>query len=168
MNRVRTPTRTRHGVILLEVILAAIVLALGLTVVISLSTQSMSRQLDGERRMTAAWLADELLSMVVVEGPRNFANAEPSGWLGADARDGHFPPPFQEYSYELDLEAIGDFQPYNVTATINWLDGSRKKQLVIMTKIASRHGEEDEESPREPIEPLDREGRYYEDEEGDS
>jgi len=168
MNRVRTPSRTRHGVILLEVIVAAIVLALGLTVVISLSTQSMSRQLDGERRMTAAWLADELLSMVVVEGPRNFANAEPAGWIGSDARDGHFPPPFQDYSYELDLEAIGDYQPYNVTATINWLDGSRKKQLVIMTKIASRHGEEDEELPREPIEPLDREGRYYEDEEGDS
>ena len=168
MSRFRSHPRPRHGVVLLEVILAAIVLALGMTVIISLSTQSMSRQMDGERRMTAAWLADELLSMVVVEGPRNFSNAEPAGWLGEDAKDGHFPPPFQDYSYELDLEPLGDYQPYTVTATINWLDGSRAKSLVVNTKIAPRHGEEEEELPREPIEPLDREGRYYDDEGGNS
>lgn len=157
--------RRRRGVILLEVIIAAIVLALGMTVVISLSTQSMARQLEGERKMTAAWLADELLSMVVVEGPRNFANAEPGGWIGEDARDGYFPKPFADYSYEIKLEAIGDYQPYKVAATINWMEGPRKKSLVVKTLIAPRHGEEDEELPREPLEPLDREGRYYDDEE---
>ncbi|MEE2719707.1 MAG: hypothetical protein VX727_07970 [Planctomycetota bacterium] len=159
------PRNARHGVVLLEVIVAAIVLALGMTVVISLSTQSMSRQIQGERRMTAAWLADELLSMVVVEGPRNFANAEPMGWIGEDARDGYFPPPFDDYSYELDLEAVGDYQPYMVTATVKWMDGVRQKSLAINTRIAPRQGEEEEELPREPIEPLDRESRYYDEDE---
>jgi len=164
----RRPHRqAKRGVVLLEVIVAAIVLAVGMTLVISLSTQSMGRQIQGERRMTAAWLADELLSMVVVEGPRNFANAEPMGWIGPDARDGFFPPPFDDFSYELDLEAVGDYQPYKVTATVKWLDGVRPKSLVINTRIAPRQGEEEEEVPREPIEPLDRESRYY-DEEGDS
>ena len=162
----RPPRHIRHGVVLLEVIAAAIVLAVGMTVVISLSTQSMGRQIQGERRMTAAWLADELLSMVVVEGPRNFANAEPMGWIGPDARDGFFPPPFDDFSYELDLEAVGDYQPYKVTATVKWLDGTRQKSLAINTRIAPRHGEEEEEPPREPVEPLDRESRYYDDEEG--
>lgn len=159
------PRNARHGVVLLEVIVAAIVLALGMTVVISLSTQSMSRQIQGERRMTAAWLADELLSMVVVEGPRNFANAEPMGWIGEDARDGYFPPPFDDYSYELDLEAVGDYQPYMVTATVKWMDGVRQKSLAINTRIAPRQGEEEEELPREPMEPLDRESRYYDEDE---
>jgi len=152
--------KQRRGVVLLEVIVAAIVLAMGMTIVISLSTQSLMRQVEGEHRMTAAWLADELLSMVVVEGPRAFANAEPSGWLGEDARDGSFGPPFKDYSYELEINAIGDFQPFVVTAIVRWPDG----EVRVTTKIAPRHGEEEEELPREPIEPLDRESRYYDEE----
>ena len=50
--------RRRRGVILLDVIIAAIVLALGLTIIVSLSTQSLARQIEGEQRMTASWLAD--------------------------------------------------------------------------------------------------------------
>ena len=48
----------RRGVILLDVILGAILLAMGLTIIVSLSTQSLARQVEGEHRMTAAWLAD--------------------------------------------------------------------------------------------------------------
>ena len=147
----------RHGVILLDVILAAIVLALGLTIIVSLSTQSLARQIEGEHRMTASWLADELLSLILVEGPVDYSNAHPGS--------GRFDPPFEDYSWEVNIQHIGDWEPYIVDATILWNARSGPTSLTVNTRIAMRQGEEEEVLPREPLEPLDRESRYYDDEE---
>lgn len=147
----------RHGVILLDVILAAIVLALGLTIIVSLSTQSLARQIEGEHRMTASWLADELLSLILVEGPVDYSNAHPDS--------GQFDAPFESYSWEVDIQHVGDWEPYIVNATIQWDARSGPASLTVNTRIAMRQGEEEEELPREPLEPLDRDARYYDDEE---
>jgi hypothetical protein len=147
----------RHGVILLDVILAAIVLALGLTIIVSLSTQSLARQIEGEHRMTASWLADELLSLILVEGPVEYSNAHPDS--------GRFDAPFEAYSWEVDIQHVGDWEPYIVDATIQWDARSGPASLTVNTRIAMRQGEEEEELPREPLEPLDRDARYYDDEE---
>ena len=146
----------RRGVILLDVIIAAIVLALGLTIIVSLSTQSLSRQIDGEQRMTASWLADEILSMIVVEGPVEYAGAQPDA--------GRFDPPFEAYTWEVDIRNVSDWEPYDVTAKVIWEGRSGPASISINTKIAIRQGEEEEELPREPLEPLDRDSRYYDDE----
>ena len=146
----------RHGVILLDVILAAIVLALGLTIIVSLSTQSLARQIEGEHRMTASWLADELLSLILVEGPVDYSNAHPDS--------GRFDAPFEAYSWEVDIQHVGDWEPYIVDATIQWDARSGPASLTVNTRIAMRQGEEEEELPREPLEPLDRDARYYVDE----
>ena len=150
----------RRGVILLDVIIAAIVLALGLTIIVSLSTQSLARQIDGEQRMTASWLADELLSMIVVEGPVEYAAAQPDA--------GQFEPPFEAYSWEVDIRNVSDWEPYDVTATVRWEGRSGPVSVSVNTKIAIRQGEDEEEPPREPLEPLDRDSRYFDDEESSS
>lgn len=162
--RFSRPGQRYRGVILLDVIVAAIVLAIGMTLVVSLSTESLMRQVDGENRMKAAWLADELLSMVVVEGPDEFLSGSPSSWMGSAADDGRFEPPFDNFRYEMDIEQVGDYQPFLVTATVRWPRSNGMGEVAVSTKIARRHGEEEEELPREPLEPLDRDARYYDDE----
>ena len=65
----RTQTRTRRGIALMDVILGALMLGIGLTVIVSLASRSISLQAQSQRQLTAAWLVDELLAMVLVEGP---------------------------------------------------------------------------------------------------
>jgi len=155
----------RRGVVLLDVILGAILLAMGLTIVISLSTQSLARQVEGEHRITAAWLADEILSMVLVEGPQELAGSSPGIWMGEGGGNGRFDEPFTDYTYELDINYIDDYQPYLVTVHVRWPSRSGIAELSISTKISQRRGEDEEEPPREPLEPLDRDSRYFDEDE---
>ena len=155
----------RRGVVLLDVILGALLLATGLAIVVSLSTQSLARQVEGEHRMTAAWLADELLSMVLVEGPQQLAGSSPEIWMGEGGGNGRFDEPFSDYTYELDINYIDDFQPYVVTVYVRWPNRSGMGELSVSTRISHRRGEDEEEPLREPLEPLDRDSRYF-DEEG--
>lgn len=165
MNLRRISRFQRRGVVLLDVILGALLLATGLTIVVSLSTQSLARQVEGEHRMTAAWLADEILSMILVEGPHELAGSSPEIWMGEGGGNGRFDEPFSEYTYELDINYIDDYQPYLVTVHIRWPSRSGIGELSISTKISQRRGEDEEEPPREPLEPLDRDSRYFDEDE---
>jgi hypothetical protein len=153
----RRPYRgRRRGIALADAIIGGIILGLGLSVVLTVASRSLAMHTDGEKRLVASWLADELLTMVLVEGPDNYAMLYDTS--------GSFAPPFEEFSYEVDIETPDRGMPYRVRAVVQW--GRRARDAVAVdTLIARRLG--DPEQLREPYEPVDREARYYEEEFGE-
>jgi len=154
--RTRPPCRRHRGIALIDVMIGGILLGIGLSVILSLTGRSLSMQANGEKRLVATWLADELLTMVLVDGPDRFPRQNDSS--------GQFNEPFADFRYEVDIEFTGRGAPYRVNAMVRWSD--RENDVVrVETLIALRLG--DEEQPREPYERVDREERYFPDEFGD-
>ncbi len=145
----------RRGVALIDAVLGGVMLAVGLAVLLSLASRSVAMQTAGEKRIAAAWLVDELLSMTLVEGPDVYSQLHPT--------QGRFEPPFDEFSFEVDIEDIGPRKPRLVTATVRWPHGPGFREVQAQTYIAVREGDPNQE--RAPLEPIDRLGRYYDDEE---
>ncbi|MCH7799192.1 MAG: hypothetical protein IID28_12220 [Planctomycetes bacterium] len=146
----RTPP-TRRGIALMDVILGGVMLGIGLTVVISLASRSMTIQAHAQKQLTAAWLVDELLAMVLVEGPVNYPKLY--------STSGRFDFPFEDYEYDVVIEDIGLRQPFRVTAYVRWPHHGDFRQAQAQTYIAERLG--DPTQVRIPLEPIDRIGRYY-------
>lgn len=146
--------RIHRGFALVDVMAGGVLLGIGLAVVMSVASRSLSNQTDGERQLVASWLADELLSMVVVEGPVVYRQKYDL--------TGGFDAPFQEFEYELLIEDRGVGEPYGVTAVIRWPVAAGYRSIQVQTLVALRRG--DEYQPREPVEPVDREARWYDDE----
>ena len=150
-------SRSRRGFALMDVIVGGVMLGIGLGVVLTLASRALASQAQGEKQMVAAWLLDELLAMVVVEGPVEFPHLQ--------STHGRFDPPFDEFEFDVNLEDLGVGQPFLVTATVRWLRGREERQVQAQTYIAPRFI--DPENPfddRIPIEPIDRIGRWYDDE----
>ena len=141
----------RNGLALVDVIIGSSMLAIGLAVVISMSSRSLIRQRNAEMQITASWLADELLATVLVVGPDEYEKTYP--------KSDHFDPPFEEFWYEIDLSDDAFYLPVETSATIFWSVGSSEHSLSIETLIARRHGEPVD---RLPVEAVDREQRYWE------
>jgi hypothetical protein len=138
---------------LADAIIGGVILGLGMSVVVTVACRSLAMHTDGEKRLVASWLADELLAMVLVEGPDNYAMVYDTS--------GTFAPPFEDFSFQVDIETPDRGMPYRVRAVVEW--GRRARDAVAVdTLIARRLGEP--EQLREPYEPVDREARYYEDE----
>lgn len=146
----------RRGIALMDVIIAGILLAISLAVVISLCTRSLRMQTDGEKQLTASWLADELLAMVLVEGPLNYPKIHDT--------NGRCEYPFEEFEYDLAIEDQGQTLPYSVTATVTWPSGRGFKSIQAHTYIDDRRTEPEQEL-RVPAEPVDRDARWYPEEE---
>ncbi len=144
----------RRGFALLDVIVGGVMLGIGLSVVLSVTSRSLATQSDGEKRLVASWLADGLLAMVLVEGPVEYPkHYHPRG---------EFAPPFDGFEFEIDIEDIGPSEPFRVTATVRWPGWRSYREVTAQTLIAQRLG--DSFQPRAPAEPVDRFARYYEDE----
>ncbi|MAI67859.1 MAG: hypothetical protein CMJ26_08295 [Phycisphaerae bacterium] len=144
--------KQRNGFALLDVIIGSAMLAVGLAVVISISSRSLTRQTNAEKQITASWLADELISMVLIVGPDEYEKAYP--------KTDQFDPPFQDFSYEIALDGDSEYLPVHAIVTVFWVVGGGEKSLAIETEIARVHGEPVDRSPAEPV---DREARYWED-----
>jgi len=141
----------RHrGIALFDAIIGSMLLAVGLAVVISLTTRSLRTQSDGERQMTAAWLADEYLNMVLVEGPVDYPKLYDNS--------GYCEYPFEEFQYDVNIEDQGIHLPFRVTATIRWPGSSGERSVQVQTLISERGG--DPNQPRAPKEMVDRLARW--------
>lgn len=154
MKRHSTIGRPRHAAFaLIDVIIGTVVLGIGLTVVISLAARSLKTQSDGEKRITASWLADELLATVLMEGPVAYPKMYDN--------HGFFTYPFEEFEFDVFIEDQGLSVPHRVTATIGWNGAAGPQQIQVQTLISERGG--DPNQPRAPLEPVDRMARWYED-----
>ena len=134
----------RRGMALIEALLAGLILSIGLGAMLSIVSRSINAQRIGEQQIVAAALLDELLSTVLMEGPENFSRRHPV--------DGRFDPPFQEYSFLIELNPQGQNVPFQVIATVSWDYGGAERSYSIETLIAERRGEE--EIIRQPEEPI--------------
>ncbi|MEM7228102.1 MAG: hypothetical protein AAF432_04725 [Planctomycetota bacterium] len=144
----------RRGMALIDAVVGGLILAVGLGVIISMVARSIAAHRKGERMIVASWLADEKLNMVLLEGPEVFPKLHDT--------TGRFDAPFEEFAYEVWFDNPTDYAPFEVTVTIDWGDGDirdGKDQITVDTIIARRQG--DPLQLREPAEPIDREARYF-------
>jgi uncharacterized membrane protein YgcG len=139
----------------MDVILGGVLLSIGLAAVISLASRALKSQTDGEKEMSASWLCDELLALVVVDGPSNYSRLHDT--------NGQFDYPFTDFSYDLDIQSQGNDLPYVVTATVSWQGGGGPRNVQVQTIIADR--KDDPNELRAPEEPIDRDQRWYGDQE---
>ncbi len=147
-----------RGVALLDVIIAALMLGIGLAVTLSTASMSLRSEVTGERRLTASWLADEALALVLATGPRSYLLREPM--------EGRFQAPFEDYDWTLEIHRPSDWEAWNVRATVGWQDRAGPMSVSIDTLVAPRQGDEDDPVDWEPLEPLDREARTWDEDEG--
>jgi hypothetical protein len=133
--------------VLLDAIVASVLLSIALVTVIGLNSSALRAQRDGEFQQDAAMLADELLEQVVAVGPEGFRRA--FGLRGACE------PPFENYSYEMEIRSVGAGDPYEVGVTIFWEDLGQPRQLRVQTLVAPRLGD-DPDPIREPESTMER------------
>ncbi len=143
--------QNRRGLALIDVIIGSVMLAVGLAVVISMSSRSLLRQANAEKQITASWLADELLTMALVVGPDEYAKTYPNS--------GRFDPPFEEFTFEINLKDESYYMPLQATAMVSWDVSGNTRSVSVETLLARRHGEAVD---RFPVEAVDREARYWE------
>jgi Tfp pilus assembly protein PilV len=150
----------RRGMVMLDVIVGGVILGIGIAVIMSLASRSLSAQTEGERRMQAAWLADELLNMVLVEGPKDYEKLY--------STHGDFDVPFENFAYEVEIDDLDRGLLYDVTATVAWGDmESQRQRVVVQAYIAQRQYGDLEGAAleiveeRKPLSPLDRDERWY-------
>jgi Tfp pilus assembly protein PilV len=148
---------SRRGVALMDVLIAALLLGVGLAVTLSMASQALRAEQTGEWRLTASWLADESLAMVVAMGPAAYQQSEPM--------EGRFRPPFDQFDWTLELNRPSEWEAWNATATVSWQDRGGVMSVSIDTLIAPRQGDEDDPVNWKPDEPLDRESRTWDEEE---
>ncbi|HIN09425.1 MAG TPA: hypothetical protein EYM64_02490 [Phycisphaerales bacterium] len=142
--------RNRRGLALLDVIVGSAMLAVGLAVVISMSSRSLVRQVNAEQQITASWLADETLAMILIVGPDEYAKTYPDR--------GRFEPPFESFYFEIEIEDESLYMPVKAVATISWDAVGGSHSIHMETMIARRHGDL---VARIPAEPVNREERYW-------
>jgi Tfp pilus assembly protein PilV len=141
----------RNGFALLDVIIGSAMLAVGLAVVISISSRSLTRQANAEQQIAAAWLADELISMALVIGPDEYEKAYPK----AD----FFDPPFKRFSYEITFDGDSEYLPVHTVVQVFWDSAGAEHSVTLETELSRVHGEKID---RLPAEAIDREARYWE------
>ena len=151
----------RRGFALVDVIIGGVMLGIGLAVIISLNSRSLANQLEGERQLTASWIADELLSMVLVVGPADYSKTHDMA--------GQCEAPFEDFDYELNIDDQGATEPFRVTADVRWNGQGGVRGIRVETFIARRNGDQPESREpddmiemRMPKEPVDREKRWLE------
>lgn len=149
MNRANQP-KGLAGFALIEVIVASVILGIAVSAILGLIGRAVASQSDGERIETAARLADERLNLVLATGAEGYASVFPLA--------GPCEAPFEDYRFEVDIEAAVGGLPYRVRAVVSWTQAARPRSITLETLIAPRVGEEPDPD-RKPQETLSRESR---------
>ena len=144
----------RRGFALIDVIVGGVMLGIGIAALISVTARSIAQQTEGEKQLVAAWLADELLNMVLVAGPVQYPKIHDT--------IGTFEAPFEKFQFEVAIQEQGPRQPLRVIAYVRWEVMRGEHEIAVETLIAARL--EEEPTTRIPLDIIDREGRYFDDE----
>lgn len=158
MTEIRRPAstartaRARAGFALMDAVIAGVLLSIGMVAILTVGGQALSLQRRGEIDVRAAAALDELLSMVLTEGPVDFPDLHPMN----EAFDASSP--YEGFRYQIDIEPGGSGVPALVKVALEHESGRRYE---IETMIAEKRGEEPDPI-RTPVEPIDREARHAE------
>jgi Tfp pilus assembly protein PilV len=133
------------GVVLVDVLVAAMLLGIAVAAMVSLTGRALSSQRQGEELQTAAMLLDEQLQLVLARGPDDYASRFPI--------EGPCDAPFESYRYTLKFDGGEGGDPYRIIATVSWNASGRTRSESIETFIAPRLGEEPDPI-RKPADPV--------------
>ncbi|MSR40319.1 MAG: hypothetical protein EXS10_00235 [Phycisphaerales bacterium] len=148
----RQIARSRSGFALIDAVIAGVILAIGLSAILSIAGRALTMEQKGEIEIRAASALDELLSSVVTEGVETFSEIQPtSGRFEANS-------PYSDFEFDILIEAGDVGVPARVVATVLHETG---KKYSIETHIALKRGAEPD-PVRYPTSPIDREARYEE------
>ncbi len=140
----------RRAFALVDVIIAGVVLAIGMTMIFTLTTRSLDLQRRGEVEVMAAAMMDNILSQVLLEGPADYPD------LHSMSGQGDYP--YEQFEFRVDIDDPGAGEPYGVAVEVTHLTGRTYRCETLM---AAKLGEEPDPI-RYPEEPIDREARYEE------
>ncbi len=141
---VRRVARLRRGVVLVDAIVGALLVAVALAVILGLAGRSIAMQAEGERMRVAAMLLDEQLQLVLARGPDAYASR-----FGLE---GVCEAPYSAYRWRLKMEGGTGGSAYDVTATIEWNDTSgQARSESVSTRIAPRLGDEPDPERRPSV-----------------
>ena len=148
--------RLARGFALIDVIVGGILLAVGLAAILSLGARSLSLHQRGEREVIAASLIDDLLGTVLSDGPKDFPDLhEMRGTCEA---------PYEDFEFLVEIDEGSSGVPYKVAVTVQHI--ATGDTWTVETLIAAKLGEEPDPI-RTPVEPIDREQRYSDQEEAE-
>jgi len=133
----------RRGVLLVDLVVAAVMLGVALSVMISLTGRALTAQRSGERLQVAAMLLDEQLGLVLGRGPDSYASR-------FDV-EGPCEPPFDGYRYRLDITGGTGGEAYKVVATVAWVAGRGEESVSAETRVAPRLGEDPDPDRRPDV-----------------
>jgi len=134
--------------ILVDVLVASVLLAIALSVIVSLSNTALSSQAMGEQIGIAASLADEQLNLVLMRGPDKYGSSHPT--------EGACEAPFEMFRYRLEFSEGDAGNPYLVAVRIEWTSPRGPQSIRVETRIAPRLGDEPDPE-RKPAEAVLRE-----------
>lgn len=135
---------------LIEAVVAATILGLGVSAVLTILSRSLAAQAEGEAIDLAARLADERLSLVLALGAESYSAAFPL--------EAACDPPFEQFRYRVEIAppaAGADGAAYAVSATITWRTSASTRSITVHTLIAPRSGD-DPDPDRKPTETVTR------------
>jgi len=139
--------RNARAFAIVDAVVGAVLLGVGLVAVIGLTGQAISSQSHGEQLQVAAMIADERLNEVLAVGPE----AYPSVFK----LKGTCEAPYEDFRYEVTLEPQGESDPYLVRAEVFWRagagggGGTGERSIIVETLIAPRLGD-DPDPDRKP------------------
>ena len=144
--------RRPNGFALMDAVIGGVLLAIGMVAILSVGGQALMLQRRGELDVRAASAMDELLSMILTEGPVDFEDLHPTtGRFEYDS-------PYDGFEYDSVISQGGAGIPAHIRLNLKHDTG---RSYSIETRIAEKRG--DEPDPvREPSEPIDREARLAE------
>jgi hypothetical protein len=146
----------RRGFALIDVIVGGILLAVGLAAVLSLGARSMNLHQRGEREIIAATLLDDLLGTILAEGPKDFPDLHPM--------QGNCESPFEDFQFLIEIDEGSSGVPYRIAVSVQHT--ATGDTWTVETLIAPKLGDEPDPE-RMPLEPIDREQRYRDQEEAE-
>jgi hypothetical protein len=142
----------RRGFALMDAVIAGILLAIGMVAVLSVAGQALALARRGEIDVRAAAALDELLAMVLTEGPRDFPDIHATSGTFEEGS------PFADFSYTVRIDQGGSGVPAEIEAIVVHDTG---RTYTVKTRIAEKRGEEPD-PVRAPAEPIDRATRIEE------
>ena len=156
----RPPIAAARGFALIDVMVGGILLAIGLTAILTLASRALSLQQRGEREIVASSLLDLTLSTVLAEGPADYAKIHPVSAA--------FPDPFGEWEYDVELEDGASGVPYRAVASVRHVPTGGRWSCETLIAMKPKPIGAEEEPQRFPNMPIDREARYLEQEEAEN
>jgi Tfp pilus assembly protein PilV len=106
------PTRRRAGFLLLEVLVATTLLAVGVTACLRAIFNSLQGARETQMYTQALFLAQKVMSVSEIQVAFNDEWDLPSGWRDFDEAE--------NYQYQVDVEEVDDFWTNRISVSVRW------------------------------------------------